>query len=500
MKKKRVYAVVKRIFDIISSLLALIVLSPLFLITAIAIKIDSKGPVFFRQKRVGKNKKLFNILKFRSMRTDTDPNAPTHQLKAAESHITKVGKFIRKTSIDELPQLINILLGQMSVVGPRPALFNQYDLIEERDKYHANDITPGLTGLAQISGRDELEIPVKARIDGEYVTKRGVFFDLGIIFKTVFKVFERDGVVEGGTGELFYHQKRAFMTMDVEDWYHTGYILDGGYEVDKSYTMLDGVGGYIDLLNAAGVKGTFFVVAELLERTPGLISVIKGGGMDIGLHGLTHKSPVNIETDEFTRQISLAKTMLEEATKKKVYSYRAPSYAIDDERFKIIRNLGFKLDSSHINSKMNSRYVRFSLDGFERVGDQVLLDGDFTEVEPSTQRFLKKNFPLGGGAFRILPWFFVRFLIKKYLKRHNVFVFFIHPYEVSAKKCPKVKGLKLKNKIRFTYGRGSVRKKIEKTIKLLKRHGFEFSVMNEMVEKALISGEVASSAQAEQVV
>ena len=317
MKKKRVYAVVKRIFDIISSLLALIVLSPLFLITAIAIKIDSKGPVFFKQKRVGKNKKLFNILKFRSMRTDTDPNAPTHQLKAAESHITKVGKFIRKTSIDELPQLINILLGQMSVVGPRPALFNQYDLIEERDKYHANDITPGLTGLAQISGRDELEIPVKARIDGEYVTKRGVFFDLGIIFKTVFKVFERDGVVEGGTGELFYHQKRAFMTMDVEDWYHTGYILDGGYEVDKSYTMLDGVGGYIDLLNAAGVKGTFFVVAELLERTPSLISVIKGGGMDIGLHGLTHKSPVNIETDEFTRQISLAKTMLEEATKKK---------------------------------------------------------------------------------------------------------------------------------------------------------------------------------------
>ena len=178
MKKKRVYAVVKRIFDIIPSLLALIVLSPLFLITAIAIKIDSKGPVFFRQKRVGKNKKLFNILKFRSMRTDTDPNAPTHQLKAAESHITKVGKFIRKTSIDELPQLINILLGQMSVVGPRPALFNQYDLIEERDKYNANDIRPGLTGWAQINGRDELEIQTKAKFDGEYIQKISLMFDI----------------------------------------------------------------------------------------------------------------------------------------------------------------------------------------------------------------------------------------------------------------------------------------------------------------------------------
>lgn len=213
MKKKRLYSGIKRIFDIVSSLLALIVLSPLFLITAIAIKIDSKGPVFFKQERVGKNKKLFKILKFRSMRTDTDPNAPTHQLKAAESHITKVGKFIRKTSIDELPQLINILLGQMSVVGPRPALFNQYDLIEERDKYHANDVTPGLTGLAQISGRDELEIPVKAKIDGDYVMKRGVFFDIGIIFKTVFKVFEHDGVVEGGTGEL----KRENDGVDLEN-------------------------------------------------------------------------------------------------------------------------------------------------------------------------------------------------------------------------------------------------------------------------------------------
>ena len=172
------------------------------LIVAIAIKIDSKGPVFFKQNRIGKKKKIFKILKFRSMYTDTDPNAPTHQLGNATSHITKVGKFIRKTSIDELPQLFNIFVGQMSFVGPRPALWNQDDLVSERDKYCANDIKPGLTGLAQISGRDELEIPVKAKFDGEYVQKRGFFYDIGLLFKTFFSVFKHEGVVEGGTGEL----------------------------------------------------------------------------------------------------------------------------------------------------------------------------------------------------------------------------------------------------------------------------------------------------------
>ena len=172
------------------------------LIVAIAIKVDSKGPIFFKQDRIGKNKKIFKILKFRSMYIDTDPNAPTHQLGNATSHITKVGAFIRKTSIDELPQLFNIFIGQMSFVGPRPALWNQDDLVAERDKYHANEVKPGLTGLAQISGRDELEIPVKAKIDGDYVLKRGFFYDIGIIFKTFFSVFKEDGVVEGGTGEI----------------------------------------------------------------------------------------------------------------------------------------------------------------------------------------------------------------------------------------------------------------------------------------------------------
>ena len=202
MKKKPIYDFFKRAFDIFMSLLALLFLFLPLLVVAIAIKIDSKGPVFFKQNRIGKNKKIFKIYKFRSMYTDTDPNAPTHQLGNATSHITKVGGFIRKTSIDELPQLLNILFGQMSFVGPRPALWNQDDLVAERDKYHANEVKPGLTGLAQISGRDELEIPVKAKLDGEYVEKRGFFYDIGLIFKTAISVFKHEGVVEGGTGEM----------------------------------------------------------------------------------------------------------------------------------------------------------------------------------------------------------------------------------------------------------------------------------------------------------
>ena len=207
MKKKPIYSFFKRAFDVVFSLLSILLLSLPLLIVALAVKLDSRGPVFFSQERIGKNKTRFNILKFRSMYTDTDPNAPTHTLDDPEAHITKVGRFIRKTSIDELPQLFNILAGQMSFVGPRPALWNQDDLIAERDKYHANDVKPGLTGLAQISGRDELEIPVKAQFDGEYVRRRGLFYDLGLMFRTVFSVFRHEGVVEGGTGEMHKEEK-----------------------------------------------------------------------------------------------------------------------------------------------------------------------------------------------------------------------------------------------------------------------------------------------------
>lgn len=196
------YAYIKRGTDFVLSLLGLIVLSPLFLILIAAIRLDSPGPVLFKQKRVGIHKTHFSILKFRTMRIDTPRDMPTHLLQNSEQYITRMGKFLRKTSLDELPQIVNILKGDMAVVGPRPALWNQYDLIAERDKYGANDIRPGLTGWAQINGRDELEIPVKARLDGEYVEKMGLKMDLRCFFGTFISVLRGDGVVEGGTGTL----------------------------------------------------------------------------------------------------------------------------------------------------------------------------------------------------------------------------------------------------------------------------------------------------------
>ncbi len=205
----------KRIFDFILSFLGIIVLAIPMLFIAIAIKFDSKGPVFFKQKRVGIHKKHFMILKFRTMRTDTPHDAPTHELPDPTKWITKVGRFLRKTSLDEIPQIFNIFIGQMSIIGPRPALWNQDDLLAERDKYEANDVKPGLTGWAQINGRDELEIPVKARLDGDYVEKlnagkfKGLAMDWKCFFGTVFSVLKRDGVVEGGTSEMKKQQKAA---------------------------------------------------------------------------------------------------------------------------------------------------------------------------------------------------------------------------------------------------------------------------------------------------
>lgn len=196
------YPVIKKILDRLLALVGLCILSPVFLILVAAIKLDSRGPVLFRQKRVGINKTYFNILKFRTMKIDTPKDMPSHLLKDPQQYITKVGGFLRKTSLDELPQIINILKGDMAIVGPRPALWNQYDLIEERDKYGANDILPGLTGWAQINGRDELPIAVKARLDGEYVKRMGFLMDVRCILGTVISVVKQEGIVEGGTGEL----------------------------------------------------------------------------------------------------------------------------------------------------------------------------------------------------------------------------------------------------------------------------------------------------------
>ena len=204
-----VYQKIKRMIDFILSLTAIIILFPVLLILVIAIKAESRGPIFFKQKRVGIHKSHFMIYKFRTMRIDTPKDVPTHLLKNPDQYITKAGHFLRKTRLDELPQLINIVKGDMAIVGPRPALWNQYDLIAERDKYHANDILPGLTGWAQINGRDELEIPVKAKLDGEYVKKMSFLFDLRCLFGTVFSVLRSDGVVEGGTGTLHKEKKET---------------------------------------------------------------------------------------------------------------------------------------------------------------------------------------------------------------------------------------------------------------------------------------------------
>ena len=192
----------KRLIDIVLSGVGIIVLIPFWIIIGLCIVISDPGPIFFSQRRVGKNKKLFPILKYRTMKVDTPHDVPTHLLQNPEQYITKIGAFLRKTSLDELPQIFNIFVGQMSIIGPRPALWNQTDLIEERDKYGANDIRPGLTGWAQINGRDELEIPVKAKLDGEYVQNLSFFFDCRCFLWTIFSVLMREGVVEGGTGEL----------------------------------------------------------------------------------------------------------------------------------------------------------------------------------------------------------------------------------------------------------------------------------------------------------
>ncbi len=192
----------KRLIDILLAGCGILVLSPVYLVIAAAIVIDDPGPVLFRQKRVGIHKTHYQIAKFRTMKMNTPKDMPTHLLENPQQYITRVGHFLRKSSLDELPQIFQIFTGKMSIIGPRPALWNQFDLIEERDKYGANDVMPGLTGWAQINGRDELPIDVKARFDGEYVEKMSFLFDCKCFFGTIFSVLRSDGVVEGGTGQL----------------------------------------------------------------------------------------------------------------------------------------------------------------------------------------------------------------------------------------------------------------------------------------------------------
>ncbi|MED4141481.1 sugar transferase [Priestia megaterium] len=193
------YINAKRIIDVLLAFVGILLLWPFLIIIALFIKLDSKGPIFFRQKRIGKGKSTFYILKFRTMKVDTPNDMPTHLLEDPDFFITRVGKILRKTSLDEFPQIFNILKGEMSIIGPRPALWNQEDLIQERDKYGANDVYPGLTGWAQINGRDELPIEIKAKLDGEYVKKIGIFMDIKCFFGTIISVIKSEGVIEGKT-------------------------------------------------------------------------------------------------------------------------------------------------------------------------------------------------------------------------------------------------------------------------------------------------------------
>lgn len=216
------YIGIKKIIDRVLALIGMIVLSPVFLLLIVAIKLDSKGPILFKQKRIGIHKTHFYILKFRTMKIDTPKDTPTHLLENPDQYITRVGRFLRKTSLDELPQIINILKGEMSIIGPRPALWNQFDLIAERDKYGANDVYPGLTGLAQISGRDEISIELKSKIDGEYVKNMGPSMDIKCFFGTIVSVLKKDGVREGMVSEIIESEDEGDI-LDEED-------LDNGQE------------------------------------------------------------------------------------------------------------------------------------------------------------------------------------------------------------------------------------------------------------------------------
>jgi O-antigen biosynthesis protein WbqP len=196
------YYYIKRIFDFIYALIGLILLSPIFILIGLLIKLDSRGPIFFTQRRIGQHKKEFKMLKFRTMKRDAPSNVPTHLMKEPSRYITRVGKILRKTSLDEIPQFINILKGDMSFVGPRPALYNQDDLVVEREKYGVHQVLPGVTGWAQVNGRDTLPIPDKAKLDGEYIKHFGLWTDFKLLVKTVVAIVKSDGVVEGGTGTL----------------------------------------------------------------------------------------------------------------------------------------------------------------------------------------------------------------------------------------------------------------------------------------------------------
>lgn len=275
-------------------------------------------------------------------------------------------------------------------------------------------------------------------------------------------------------------KKYAVMTMDVEDWYDANYLLN--LDLDKSYSMSDGLENYVQILEKHNIKGTFFTLSDMIKWVGPKLKVLKEKGHEIGVHGKNHIRPIEKDLITFEKEIKQAKELLEKEINGEVYGYRAPSYGIDIERLDIIEKLGFKYDSSKINSQSNSFYEQLDLSTFDIIDDKIYKRKDFIEFEISTEKLLNKRVTIsGGGFFRIFPWFITKNLIKKFIKKENYFVFFIHPFEVSNKKTPKIKGLKILNKIRLNFGRKSVQRKINKLIKLLKKNNFEFVTFNEYV-------------------
>ena len=387
----------KRLIDILLSGAALLVGWPVLAVIAIAIKLDSPGPVLFRQQRVGKGKKLFPILKFRTMRTDTPKDMPTHLLQNPDAFITRTGKFLRKTSLDELPQLINIFRGDMAVVGPRPALYNQDDLIAERDKYGANDVRPGLTGLAQVSGRDELAIPVKAKLDGEYVQNITFLGDMKLILRTAVSVVKSEGVVEGAQDDksaghaeskaVIGHKpgaiRHAWLTVDLEEWYDLDYLKNYRLK-DSPVRVLPQIFDFLDMLDAEGVKATFFCVAEIAQENADILREIVRRGHALGCHGLDHELLTGKTAEQFEYEAAEAKRIIEQAAGVPVTGYRASCFTMDRRKLEICRKLGYTYDSSRIRFKQHPLYRDLDLYDFTEAEDLVHIHENFSEYEVPT--------------------------------------------------------------------------------------------------------------------
>ena len=274
-------------------------------------------------------------------------------------------------------------------------------------------------------------------------------------------------------------EKYAVITMDVEDWYQCDYFLDSS-KMDEQYHMLDGLDVLADILRKNQVKGTFFLVDDLLEHVKDTLVALDREGCEIGCHGYKHVRPIKLEKEEFRAQITKAKSDIERLLGHEILGYRAPTFGIDDERLQVIRDLGFKYDSSKNGFAQNPRYGHLDISGFQPAADNIYTDSDFCEFEVSTQEFLGYKLPLGGGYLRMLPWVFNKHQLRKYADSGKFYVLYIHPFELSKKKVPFVPDCGFLNRIRSTLGRRSVAERVDKVIKYMKSRGYEFVTFRQL--------------------